>query len=380
MRRYFAGLVLLIVVACAVTLAQGPAKSTSAGAALPSRATVQSFLKHVFGFDPSVSWTLAGIKPSPAPGIIEVSISFKPGQNSGEKKLYILPGQRQALGGELMPFPGEGSGPRPSDAAINNFVRRGVGGANPSITWTIVEVKPRAVSSLTEVSVVVNTPQGRAPVQFFVTSDQKYALRGEVIPFGRDPFAADRARLEKSVNGPSRGPANAPVMLVEFADLQCPACKSANPEIQRLVNDFPNARFVFQQYPLTQIHKWAFKAAEYGDCVSRENPAAFWKFLEAVYGVQEQITQETGNTQDAGKKASARLRDLATQAGVNGQKVAACAEEPATAERVNRSVELAKAMQVGGTPTLFVGGRKISNLGIPYDSLKRMVEYMARQK
>jgi protein-disulfide isomerase len=47
---------------------------------------------------------------------------------------------------------------------------------------------------------------------------------------------------------------------------------------------------------------------------------------------------------------------------------------------VNRSVELAKAMQVGGTPTLFVGGRKISNLGIPYDSLKRMVEYMARQK
>jgi protein-disulfide isomerase len=367
--------------AFAFALAQVPAKTPSAGAALPSRPTVESFLKHVFGFDPGVSWKLTSIKPSPAPNITEVTIDFKSGQNSGEKKLYILPGQRQALGGEMMPFPGEGSGPRPSDAAINNFVRQGTGGVNPSITWNIVEVKPRAVSGLAQVTVVVNTPQGRGPLQFLVTPDQKYALRGEVIPFARDPFAADRLRLEKSVNGPSRGPANAPVLLVEFADLQCPACKSANPEIQRLAGDFPNARFVFQQFPLTQIHKWAFKAAEYGDCVYRENPAAFWKFLEAVYGVQEQITQETGNTEDAGKKASGKLKELATQAGVNGQKVAACAEEPATAERINRSVEVGKQMQITGTPTLFVGGRKISNLGqMPYESLKRMVEYMARQK
>ena len=380
MRRYFGVLMLLVIVAFAVALAQGPAKSQSAGAALPSKATVESFLKHVFGFEPNVSWTVTSIKPSPAAGISEVTIDFKSGQNSGGKKLYILPGQRQALGGEMMPFPGEGSGPRPSDAAINNFVRQATGGVNPSITWSIVEVKPRAVSGLTQVAVVVSTPQGQVPVQFLVTPDQKHALRGEEIPFGSDPFAADRARLDKSVNGPSRGPANAPLMIVEFADLQCPACKSANPEIQRLVNDFPNARFVFQQFPLTQIHKWAFKAAEYGDCVSRENPAAFWKFLESVYGVQEQITQQTGNSEDAGKKASAKLKELATQAGVNGQKVAACAEEPATAERVNRSVELAKTMQVSGTPTLFVAGRKISNLGqMPYDGLKRMVQYMERQ-
>jgi protein-disulfide isomerase len=385
MRRYFLCLTLVVIAIVTIAMAQAPSKSQTAGAgtasALPSKATVDSFLKHMFGFDPNMSPTVTSIKPSPAAGIAEVTINFKSGQNSGEKKLYILPGQRQAIGGEMTPFAGEGSGARPSDAAINSYVRQATGGVNPAITWTIAEVKPRAVSGLTQVSVVLKTPQGSGVVPFLVTADQKYALRGEVVPFGRDPFAANRAKLDKGSNGPARGPANAPITIVEFADLQCPSCKSAHPLIQRLVSEVPNARFVFQQFPLTQVHKWAFQAAEYGDCVHRENPAAFWKYLEAVYSAQEQITQDTGNSDDAGKKASAKLKDLAAQAGVDGQKVAACVEESATAERVNRSVELGKEMQISGTPTLFVGGRKISNLGqMPYESLKRMVDYMAGQK
>ena len=117
------------------------------------------------------------------------------------------------------------------------------------------------------------------------------------------------------MNGPSRGPANAPVTIVEFADLQCPACKAALPAIQRLLADEPKARFVFQQYPLTQMHHWAFKAAEYGECVYQQNPAAFWKFLDAVYGAQEQITLETNNSEDAGKKAEGQ----AERAGVGGR-------------------------------------------------------------
>jgi protein-disulfide isomerase len=281
----------------------------------------------------------------------------------------------------MVPFPGGFGSMRPSDTDINNFVRQMTGGANPSVTWNIAQVKPNAVSNLTEVTVVLNTPQGRGAVQFLVTADQRHALRGEVVPFGADPFAADRAKLEKGVNGPTRGPANAPITIVEFADLQCPACKAANPEIQRLVADEPNARFVFQQFPLTQIHHWAQEAALFGDCVYRENPAAFWKFLDGVYAAQEQITEATGNSEDAGRKAVPRLTQLASQAGVDGAKIAACAEQPATAERIHRSEALGKEMNITGTPTLFVGGRRISNLSqMPYDMLKRMTDYMASER
>lgn len=382
MRRYY-GLVILVVIATfAVALAQALAKpqgAHSAGeSALPSKATVGSFLKHMFGYDPNISWTVTGIKPSPGPGISEITLDIKTPQKNGQQKMFVLPGSKQAILGEMVGFPGE-AGARPSDNAINTFVRQMTGGS-PAITWAIAEVKPKAVANLAEVTVVLTTPQGRGAVPFLVTADGKYALRGDLAPFGADPFAAERAKLQKGVNGPSRGPANAP-LIVEFADLQCPACKAANAQIQKLVADEPKARFVFQQFPLTQIHKWAFKAAEFGDCVHRENPAAFWKFVEAVYGAQEKITADTGNSDDAGRKAEATLTELAGAAGANGKQAAACANQPATAERVNQSVALAKTMQVTGTPTLFLNGRRVGNLGqLTYDQLKRLADFMAGSK
>ena len=383
MRRYFGLLSLVWIATLTVALGQEarPHRAGTAGGSLPSRATVGSFLKHMFGFDPSISWTISGIKPSPAAGIAEITLDVKTPQKSGQQKIYVLPGNRQTILGEMIPFPGEPGAPKPSDSSINSFVRQATGGVNPAITWTIAEVKPNAVANLTEVTVVLATPKGRGAVPFLVTADSKWALRGDVSPFAADPFAADRAKLEKGMNGPWRGPANAPLTIVEFADLQCPACKMANSEIQKLVADEPKARFVFQQFPLTQIHKWAFKAAEFGDCVYREDPAAFWKFVDGVYGEQEKITADTGNSEDAGKKAETRLIELATAAGADGKKVAACANLPATAERVNQSVGLAKKMQVAATPTLFLNGRRVGSLGqMPHDQLKRLADFMARNK
>ncbi len=387
MRRYY-GLLALVAMA-AVALAQSPAKPrsskpaaahTGSASSLPSRALVDSFLKHMFGWDPGISWTVTAIKSSPDPGISEINLDVKTPQKSGQERIFVLPGSKQAILGEMVPFPGEPGAPRPSDASINNFLRQ-MTSANAGITWAINAVKPKAVANLTEVVVLVTTPQGRGPFQFYVTADDRYAIRGENAPFAADPFAADRAKLQRGLDGPSRGPANAPLTIVEFADLQCPACKAANPEIQKLVADEPNARFVFQQFPLSQFHKWAMKAAEFGDCVYRENPAAFWKFVDAVYAAQETITSDTGNTDDAGKKAEPKLIQLAGGAGVDGKKAAACANEPATAERINKSMAFGKEMQITGTPTLFIGGRRIGNLGqMPYDKLKQLADYMAKNK
>lgn len=381
MRRSLALSALAVIAALA--LAQAPAKpkppASESGMSLPTKATADSFMRHMFGYEPNVSWTITSIKPSEAPGIAEIDLTMKSPQNNGERKLFVLAGHKQAMAGNMAPFPGEGA--RPSDTAINSFVRQMTGGTNPAITWTIAEVKARAVSDLTQVLVMLNSPKGRGPVAFLVTADGKHALMGELLAFSADPFAANRAKLQKGLNGPSRGPAHAGVTIVEFADLQCPACKAALPVIQKLVADAPNARFVFQQFPLTQMHHWAFKAAEYGECVHRENPAAFWKFVDAVYGAQEQISADTNNSEDAGKKAEAKLQELAGAAGVDGQKVAACAHQPATAERVKQSVELAKELEVTGTPTLFIGGRRISNLGqLPPEQLKKMVDFMATGK
>jgi protein-disulfide isomerase len=198
-----------------------------------------------------------------------------------------------------------------------------------------------------------------------VMPDHKFAIAGDMMPFGADPFAPVRALLESRAKGPARGPANAPVTIVEFSDLQCPSCKAAQPVIDRLLTDVPNARFVFENFPL-DMHPWAMKGATYADCIGRENNDAFWKFVHTVYDNQEKITTQN---------ADAQLKTYAGEAGANAQTVAACAAQPATAARVRESLELGKSVGVAGTPTLFVNGRKIGNVGaIPYDILKGIVQ------
>ena len=66
--------------------------------------------------------------------------------------------------------------------------------------------------------------------------------------------------LQQDAKGPSRGPAAAQLLLVEFADFECPHCKEAQPTVDRLLKDFPNARYVAQPFPLRTIHTEAEKA------------------------------------------------------------------------------------------------------------------------
>jgi protein-disulfide isomerase len=173
-------------------------------------------------------------------------------------------------------------------------------------------------------------------------------------------------------DGPSKGPANAPVTIVEFGDLECPSCKQAQPVIDKLVADNPNARFIFQQFPLTQIHPWALKASSFADCIARSNPAAFWKFAQSTYDAQANITPEN---------ADGKLTELATASGVDGAKTAVCAAAPETKDRVDASTKLGMDAGVTGTPTLFINGRRIGNVtGTPYDFLNKLAKFNADQK
>ena len=118
-------------------------------------------------------------------------------------------------------------------------------------------------------------------------------------------------------------------------------------------------------------HDWAAKAAYYGDCIGRASPDAFWKYVAAVYDAQKDITASN---------ADEKLTAIAEQSGANGPDTAACAAKPETAARVQQSVALGAALEVTGTPTLFVNGRKISNVsGLPYEVLKGLTEFAAAQ-
>ena len=257
----------------------------------------------------------------------------------------------------------------PSEATVDSFLHQQFG-YQADLTWKISGIRPSPVEGLAEVTVVLASPQGQQLTKFYVAPDGKHALVGEIIPFGAKPFDPAKNLLDKGITGPERGPKNAAVTLVEFGDLQCPACKAAQPTIEALVAAEPNARFVFQNFPL-EMHNWAAKGAAYADCVGRASNDAFWKFVSKTYETQSDITAET---------ADEKLTAIAEGAGVKGAEIAACALKPETKAHVDASIALGKSVDVTGTPTLYINGRKVGSFDPRMtDVYMGLVEFAAKQ-
>ncbi|HZQ96508.1 MAG TPA: thioredoxin domain-containing protein [Candidatus Sulfotelmatobacter sp.] len=258
----------------------------------------------------------------------------------------------------------------PSEATVESFLHQQFG-YQPELTWKISSIKPSVIPGLAEVTVVLASPQGQQLSRFYVSPDGERALVGDIIPFGARPFDPVRRILEKGVTGPSRGPKDAKVMIVEFGDLQCPACKAAQPTIEELVAAEPNARFVFQNFPL-EMHNWAAKGADYADCVGRASNDAFWKFIAKTYEQQANITAEN---------ADEKLTAIANEAGVKGDEIATCAAKPETKARVDASITLGKQVEVTGTPTVYINGRRVGNFDERLkDVYKKLVEFAAKEQ
>ena len=257
----------------------------------------------------------------------------------------------------------------PSEAVVDAFLHQQFG-YQSDITWKIASIKPSPIEGLAEVNVVLANGQGQQISRFYVAPDGLHAVVGDIIPFGAKPFDPAKKALEKGITGPSKGPKDAPVTIVEFGDLQCPACKAAQPTIETLVAAEPNARFVFQNFPL-EIHNWAAKGAAYADCVGRASNDAFWKFVSKTYETQSDITAEN---------ADEKLTALADGAGVKGSDIAACAAKPETKAHVDASIALGKSVDVTGTPTVFINGRKLGSLDPRMsDVYKNLADFAAKE-
>ncbi len=254
----------------------------------------------------------------------------------------------------------------PSEEAVNGFLHE-MFGHDASLTWKILSIKPSPAEGLSEVNVLISGAQGKQVQKFYVSADGHHAISGEIIPFGVHPFEAARKQLNRDATGPSRGPADAPVTVVDFSDLQCPHCKDLHPTVEKLMAENKNVRVVFENYPLP-MHDWAAKAADYADCVSRSSNDAFWKFIASVFAAQTDITAAN---------ADEKLTGFADAAGVKGADIAVCAAKPETTSRVEKSLALGQALNVDSTPTLFINGRKLPS--VPYEVLQKLVDFAAKE-
>lgn len=181
----------------------------------------------------------------------------------------------------------------------------------------------------------------------YVSKDGKSLLRGDMFDTTADPFAADRAKIHLDGN-PSKGPADARVTVVEYSDFQCPHCRELYVNLKTIEPEYPQVRFVFKDFPITQIHPWAETAAIGARCAFMQSPDAFWTMHNSIFDNQDVISAEN---------VYEKLVDYASQAGLDADSFKACLASDAAKKAVEANRDEGIALGVNSTPTVYVNGR-----------------------
>ena len=157
----------------------------------------------------------------------------------------------------------------------------------------------------------------------------------------------------------------AAVTVVEFGDIQCPACRTAEETAREIRNKYGNQiRFVFRQFPLSRIHVHAETAAEASECAAAQGK--FWEALERFYGGQMDLSEPA-------------LLRYAGEIGLNVEQFRQCLSSGSMAARVREDVADGFALGVDRTPTFFVGPKMIAR-PMQYTEFAQLIDQeLARQ-
>lgn len=160
-------------------------------------------------------------------------------------------------------------------------------------------------------------------------------------------------RTSISLSGvPVRGTQNAPVVLTEYADYECPYCQQIQPAIAKLEKEFPGKLAIaYKDFPLP-IHANAQKAAEASHCAAAQGK--YWEFHDLM--LEKKRTDLVAVKQFA--------RDLK----LDGEAFDKCLDSGAQAAEVKKSVDEGNSIGLSGTPMFFVNGRFVN--GASFEKLR----------
>lgn len=161
-----------------------------------------------------------------------------------------------------------------------------------------------------------------------------------------------------SADAPARGPEDAAVTIVEFADYQCPYCARAKDVLSRLQKQYPDdVRLVYRDFPLDQ-HPHAQRAAEAAHCAGEQDE--FWAYHDRLFASSSALSEED-------------LQAYAEELALDMDAFMACLASERPSQAVAASKEQAMALGVEGTPAIYINGIKLIGL-LPMPLLESLVE------
>ena len=191
------------------------------------------------------------------------------------------------------------------------------------------------------------------------------ALAAGLALADHDTAPAEPPRVAVEPAGPSVGPADAPVTIVEFSDFQCSFCAALQPALDRVKTEYAGrVRLVFRHFPLTGIHPDAWRAAEAAACAGEQG--RFWDLHALLF--REQAALSAGD-----------LRQKAARLGMDTAAFGACLDGRRYHDAVHADVDAGIKAGVEGTPTLFINGRPVVG-AVPFEELAALIDDELRRR
>ncbi|HZR26801.1 MAG TPA: thioredoxin domain-containing protein [Vicinamibacterales bacterium] len=205
--------------------------------------------------------------------------------------------------------------------------------------------------------------QVRQPIRAYLTQQRMQVVRDAFLETLRLKTNV-RVSLEPprqtiaTANSPSKGPANAPIELVEFSDFQCPFCYRAHPTVDQVMKAYGDRiKFVYRHYPLPN-HPNARPAAEASACAGEQGK--FWAYHDRLFATQSRLSDVD-------------LKQDAAELGLDAAKFNSCFDSHKYKAAVDADQHDGEEAGVNGTPAFFINGRLISGAQ-PYEVFKKMID------
>lgn len=151
------------------------------------------------------------------------------------------------------------------------------------------------------------------------------------------------------------GNASSKVLLVEYADFQCPGCNSSYPVTKKVIEKYKDKiGFIFRNYPLTSAHPNALAAAAAAESAGLQGK--YWEMHNSLFENRASWVELSGSTRTENfVKLASDIK------GLNVEKFKADLENPNIRKKIDYDMALGKKDNVGGTPAMYINGKDVGS-------------------
>jgi protein-disulfide isomerase len=179
------------------------------------------------------------------------------------------------------------------------------------------------------------------------------------LKYGVTQYLQPPRAVVETAGHPSTGPERAPVTLVEFSDFQCPYCAKLFTTLLDVKKKYgTQIRLVYKNFPLSQIHPYAEKAAEAGLCAADQGH--FWEMHDLLFQSQGQLKEDD-------------LKSRAAQLSLNMDAFNSCLASGQNEAKVRQDLIDGARLGINGTPALFINGRLLPG-AVPIGDIERVID------